>query len=362
MPEAIKNCFNKTFIQSLATDIQSHYPEFDTKKFNKAVLNKDWEQKELKQRMRHITISLHEHLPDNYKKAIAILKKTSRQSSGFEAMVFPDFVEAYGLNHYNESIKALTLFTQHSSSEFAIRPFIIKYKTRTMQQMNKWASSNNQHVRRLASEGCRPRLPWAMALPEFKQNPKPVIKILTRLRNDNSEYVRRSVANNLNDISKDHPELILKIARQWLGRNTETDWLVKHACRTLLKKGHPEVLSLFGHKKPDHIIISQLKNTKKIPIGDDLLFSFSINSKKKPLGKLRIEYAIDFTLANNKLSRKVFKITEGNYETTCKNINKKHSFRLITTRKYYPGQHKLTIIINGQAFCQNQFTLKPQVS
>ena len=146
MPEAIKNCFSKTFIQSLAADIQSHYPEFNTKKFNKSVFNKDWEQKELKQRMRHITISLHEHLPGNYKKAITILKKTSRQSNGFEAMVFPDFVEAYGLDHYDESIKALALFTRHSSSEFAIRPFIIKYKTRTMKQMHQWASSNNHHV------------------------------------------------------------------------------------------------------------------------------------------------------------------------------------------------------------------------
>ncbi|NOY66796.1 MAG: DNA alkylation repair protein [Gammaproteobacteria bacterium] len=362
MPEAIKNCFNKTFIQSLTAGIQSHYPEFNAKKFNKAVFNKDWEQKELKQRMRHISISLREHLPDNYKKAIGILKKTSRKTGGFEAMVFPDFVEAYGLDHYDESIKALEFFTRHASSEFAIRPFIIKYKTRTMKQMHQWVSSSNHHVRRLASEGCRPRLPWAMALPEFKQNPKPVIKILTRLRNDNSEYVRRSVANSLNDISKDHPELILQIARQWLGRNNETNRLVKHACRTLLKKGHPEILSLFGYEKPDHITINQLENTHKLPIGDDLLFSFSINSKKKLLGKLRIEYAIDFTLANNKLSRKVFKITEGDYKITCKNINKKHSFRLITTRKYYPGRHRLTIIINGKTFCQGQFTLESQVN
>jgi len=362
MPEPIKNCFNKKFIQSLATDIQSYYPAFDIKSFTRTIFSNDWNKKELKQRMRHISITLHEYLPANYKKALTILKKTSRQSSGFEYMLFPDFIEVYGLDHYDESIKALEYFTKHSSSEFAVRPFIVKYNTQMMEQMGLWATSDNHHVRRLASEGCRPRLPWAMALPKFKQSPKPVIKILDRLRNDESEYVRRSVANNLNDISKDHPDLIIDIAKKWLGKNPEMDWLVKHGCRTLLKKGEPDILSLFGYSTPDHITTTQLTSTTKLNIGDDLLFSFAIKSKKKPLGKLRIEYAIDFVKSNKKLSRKIFKVTEGNYDTLSKQINKKHSFRLITTRTYYPGLHKLAIIINGKQLCQTQFELKQEIN
>jgi len=357
MPELIKNCFNKKFITSLASEIQAYHPAFDKKSFSKAVFDKDWDKKELKDRMRHISLTLGDHLPENYKKAVTILKKITPTSNGFEYMLFPDFIEVFGLEHYSESIKALEHFTKQSSSEFAVRPFIIKYKTKMMRQMAIWASSDNHHVRRLASEGCRPRLPWAMSLPEFKQNPKQIIKIISKLRNDESEYVRRSVANNLNDISKDHPDVTFDIANKWIGKNANTDRLVKHACRTLLKKGEPHVLKLFGFAQPQHIQTDDLTCTRKLNIGDNLIFSFNINSKKKPLGQCRVEYAINFVRENKKLSRKVFKISEGKYNTKHKNIHKKHSFKLITTRKYYPGLHKLTIIINGVDFCHAQFEL-----
>jgi 3-methyladenine DNA glycosylase AlkC len=236
MPEPLKNMYSKDYLNNFAGTFAKIYPEFNKTKFLNLVFDKEWDKKELKQRMRHISICLHEVLPADYKKSIEILKKAVVHSKGFLAMTFPDYVEVYGLDDYNTSVSALELFTQYGSSEFAIRPFVVKYPEKVMPQMVKWAKHKNHHVRRLASEGCRPRLPWAIGLPEFKKNPAEVLKVLEILKNDESEYVRKSVANNLNDISKDNPVLAIQTAKRWYGKSPRTDWIIKHGMRGLLKK------------------------------------------------------------------------------------------------------------------------------
>ncbi len=352
MPEPLKNLYNKQLISNLGQEIHNRYTAFDQKAFNQSVFNKKWKDKELKQRMRHIAECLHQHLPASYKKAINILKPVSAEFSGFEHMFFQDFVECYGLDDFETSMPALEHFTKYSSSEFAVRVFIVQQEKRMMKQMLHWAKSDNHHVRRLASEGCRPRLPWAMALPAFKKNPQPVLTILKTLMFDESEYVRRSVANNLNDISKDNPDIVLDWAQQWLGNNKNTDRIIKHACRTLLKQGDAQAMTLFGYTRPKHIAISHFKVQPKVTLGDNLEFSFSLKNQKKKsghscIGKCRIEFAIDFVKANGSLSRKVFKILESDYAEKEKQITKVFSFKKISTRKYYAGKHQLTIIING---------------
>ena len=308
--------------------------------------------------MRHIALCLGEHLPTNYKKSLSILKSAAPQFADLEAMVFPDFVEVFGLDDYANSIPALEHFTQFSSSEFAVRPFIIRYQTKMMKQMKAWVKSGNYHVRRLASEGCRPRLPWAMSLPAFKKDPEHIIPILERLKQDESEYVRRSVANNLNDISKDHPATVIKIAKSWKGHHPDTDKLVKHACRTLLKQGHTPALRLFGFKKPSHISFNKFKLDKTVVMGKVLEFSFQISTRAKALGKIRLEYAVDFFKANGQRARKVFMISESQLSDPTKSVIKRHSFRPISTRKYYPGKHGVAIIINGVQVAHKSFTLK----
>jgi len=357
MPEPLKNLYNEEFILSLCHRLTASYQKFDSKIFTQKIFNDEWQDKELKERMRHITENLHQFLPDDYRETLKILKSTSQHFSGFEPMFFPDFVEQYGLDEYTLSISALEHFTKYSSSEFAVRPFIQKYPKKMMKQMKKWARSNNHHVRRLASEGCRPRLPWAMALPDFKKNPNPVIEILELLKNDSSEYVRRSVANNLNDISKDNPEIVIQIAKRWIGDHFNTDRIVKHACRSLLKSGEPQTMKLFGFKKPNHIAIEKLKLQKTVTMGGNLKFSFVVRSKKRKLGKLRIEYAIDFMKKNGKQRRKVFMISEVDRLEREKEIVKEYSFKPISTRKYYPGCHRVVIVINGQELAQKKFQL-----
>ena len=357
MPEPLKNLYNTQLIENLSNEISKHYAAFDKKEFNQSVFDRDWDDRELKQRMRHIAECLHQHLPDNYKKAINILKPVSAQFNGFEYMFFQDYVECYGLDDFDTSINALEHFTKYASSEFAVRVFIMQDENRMMRQMMQWAKSDNHHVRRLATEGCRPRLPWAIALPAFKSNPQAVLKVLKKLKNDKSEYVRRSVANNLNDISKDNPDIVLDIAQEWLGNNKETDWVIKHACRSLLKQGDQSALTLFGFTKPVHIKIRQYKIQPIVPLGEKLHFSFLLKSKNKQLGRCRIEFAIDFMKANGKQNRKVFKISEGDYCEQEKSISKYFSFNEISTRKYYVGEHRLTIIINGSDQLSKKFIL-----
>lgn len=259
-------------------------------------------------------------------------------------------------------MSALAHFTKYASSEFAIRAFILQDETRTMRQMLDWAKSDNHHVRRLASEGCRPRLPWAIALPAFKKDPQPVLKILKSLMSDDSEYVRRSVANNLNDISKDNPDIVIQWAERWLDKNRETDRIIKHACRTLLKAGNQHVLSLFGFTEPGHIEVSQFKLQPAVSLGEKLEFSFKLSSNETQIsrgkiGMCRIEFAIDFVKSNNSLSRKVFKIAEADYPENKKVVNRYFSFKEISTRKYYAGKHKLTVIINGVEMSSGTFIL-----
>lgn len=348
MADLLKDAYSKQYIINLATQTKQVYSKLNTQEFINAVMDSNWQNRELKDRMYHISSCLQKHIQQPYAKSIAILSKMVAKFGSYEAMFFPAYVELYGLDDWKTSIPALELFTQFSSSEFAVRPLIIQNPEKMMKQMARWAKHKNYHVRRLASEGCRPRLPWAMALPEFKKDPRLILPILETLKNDCELYVRRSVANNLNDIAKDHPTIIHKISKQWLGHNEKLDWLVKHGCRTLLKKGDKKILKLFGYKNPKHVLVGKFSCDKNVTIGKSFNFKAELKASTKTLGQLRIEYAIHYMKANGSLSPKVFKISESTINEPSKRIDKNHSFKQMSTRKHYPGQHKISIIINGE--------------
>jgi len=344
--------FNHDYVQTLGADLKKIYRPFDEKGFHSAIFTKDWKEKELKDRMHHIADALHRFLPQNYEEAINILSRIIEQriktkNVGFGDMSFPDFVERYGMDHPDISIRSLELFTQACSSEFAVRPFIIKYPERMMKQMIEWSRHKNHHVRRLASEGCRPRLPWAIALPEFKKDPSPILPILKNLKNDESEYVRRSVANNLNDISKDNPKAVLSIAKQWYGENNNVNAILKHALRTQLKKGNAEALKIFGFgSKTSAKIVNLHVKPNDITIGESVRFYFTVQAVNNET--LRIEYWVHFLKSNGLTSKKVFQIVEDDFQKgTAKEFSRKHRFQDFTTRKHYPGKHVISIVVNG---------------
>ena len=352
--EPFKNIYNEQEIVKLANEIAKVYPELKKKAFINSLINEDWEAKELKERIRAISLSLGEFLEQDYIKSLEILKQVHINFSGLFHLVFPDFVEVFGLDHYDASVEALRIFTSQCSSEFAVRPFLIKYPE-LIDLFKVWAKDENEHVRRLASEGCRPRLPWGIALKEFKKDPTKVLEVLELLKDDESEYVRKSVANNLNDISKDSSNIAKNIFKNWHGNSKNTDWIVKHGSRTLLKAGDKDVLKLFGYIC-DGIVIKNLQVDKRITMGEYLNFSFDIYSEK-PLGKLRIEYKFGFLRQNNKTNYKVFKISEREVVEHKLRVQKSHHFKKVTTRKYYSGVQTLSIIINGKEFETCEFEL-----
>jgi len=359
MAKLLKELYDIDYISTLSKNITSSYNTFDLDNFTALIFDSNWHNRELKQRMRHISNTIYNFLPSDYEESIVILKNTFNKMNdkySLENMIFQDFVEVYGLENFNTSMDALESFTINSSSEFAIRQFILRYPDKTIKQMKLWAKNKNEHIRRLASEGSRPRLPWAVALSKYIKNPKDILEILEILKDDESLYVRKSVANSLNDISKDNPQILKEIAENWIGANKNRDWILKHGCRTLLKNGETQILALFGFKQIHNISINNFKLDKKVKLGDDLEFSFVVNSCEN-LGKIRIEYAIKFLRLNNKFSTKIFKISEGIYNKTDKYISKYYSFRPISTRKYYKGIHHLSIIINGVVLKEDKFML-----
>lgn len=347
MATPLKNFYDQNYIQNLASKIKSQYDHFKDKEFCKAVLSKEWNGLELKERMNKITTTLYAFLPKDFKRAIDILIPVAPDFGGYHGILFPHFIELYGQEYWDISIKALEELTAYSSSEFAVRPFLQKQPEKMMEVMLQWSKHKSEHVRRLASEGCRPRLPWGMALSYFKKDPSLILPVLENLKEDPSEYVRRSVANNLNDISKDNPQLLLKLATKWYGKHVNTDRLLKHALRSMLKKGEPKALAIFGLGSTKNISISPLSLDKsQVKKGSHLEFSFNISFKSQREQTIRLEYVLYFLKKNQCHTRKVFKISEAPI-TSKKSVKKKHSFTDLSTRKHHLGMHYISLQING---------------
>lgn len=366
MPEPLKNYYSPAFFETLASRLSKVIKNFDAQLFTEKIFGEGWEALELKQRMRHVAVVLHDFLPHDFKKAAdSLIKITDVLLNGKEGqldflhMFLPDYVELYGIDDYENSMRALEKITCFSSAEFAIRPFIVKYP-QTMQQMLIWSKHPNPYVRRLSSEGCRPRLPWAMALPALKKDPTQIVPILENLKTDPAETVRRSVANNLNDIAKDNPDVVMAIVKRWQGSHPNTDWVIKHGSRTLLKKGHHDALDAFGLKKDIKVQVDALSITPgKLKIGEKATLGFTITQKEKQPEKLRVEYGVYYVKANGSANRKLFKITENNYQPAKKvAFSRTLRFNDMTTRKHYAGVHKITVVINGKEYAETSIELE----
>ncbi|MFT7681624.1 MAG: 3-methyladenine DNA glycosylase AlkC [Moritella dasanensis] len=356
MAELFKDVYCPAFYDQFSGVLTKVLPEFDTVKFNQLIFNDDFVEYELKQRMLHTAAVLHHFMPvdfsiavDELKNIIQELRKQGIKEQSLEYMCLPAYIEMYGLDDYDSAIDGFEFVTQYTSCEFAVRPFIIRYTEKMLAQMLAWTTHESRHVRRLATEGSRPRLPWAMALPALKHDPTPLLPILTALKQDECEVVRRSVANNLNDIAKDNSDVVVKIATQWLGNNTLTNKLVKHACRTLLKQAQPEIMALFGFQQDLIQLTAMAITTPVVKVGDKLNFNFSIENTSHNAQKLRLEYGLYYLKKNGSLARKVFKISERVIAAnTQEQISRHQSFKVISTRVFHLGIHKLAIIINGQ--------------
>ena len=378
MAEPFKNIYNEQFFQRFRKDLNLIIKNFDAQDFTSQIMDDEWENRAYKQRTKHIAKVLQHFLSSDYKEAIAqifeLLNHLKNKLPDFSKIddknfqlltleygaVLDSYVEQFGLDDFETSVKAIEKITQFTTCEFCVRPFIIKYPNEMMKQMLIWSKHEHWGVRRLASEGCRPRLPWGMALSNLKENPAPILPILEKLKNDPSRFVRLSVANNLNDIVKDNPETVIDLAKKWYGTSEEIDWIVKHGCRTLLKQGNSEIMELFGFDTVvEHIGIENFMILNpKVEIGGSLEFSFDLLNQNNQKSKIRLEYAIYYQKANGTLAKKVHKISEKIYAgNSLTKIVRKHSFRVVTTRKFHLGLHQVAVIINGNEFEKYNFEL-----
>jgi 3-methyladenine DNA glycosylase AlkC len=356
MSSLLKDIYSPAFYNRFADVLTHVLADFYKERFLSLIFTDGYENKALKERMRHNAIVLHEFMPADFtaaadvmKKMIARLRAEHFGEDSLAMMFLPDYIEVYGLDHYEVSVNALEFITKFVSCEFAVRPFLLKYTNQMMKQMLAWSLHENYKVRRFASEGSRPRLPWGLAIPALKKDPAQVLAVLENLKNDPAEWVRKSVANNLNDISKDHPEVMMAIARKWHGISKETDAIIKHASRTLLKSGHAEILQHYGLESKSLTMVNFQILTPEVKIGDSLEFTFTVTNDHTEKQTVRLEYGVYYNKANGQLSKKVFKISERSYLSGERAVVKrKQPFKLITTRTFYPGKHQLSVIINGE--------------
>jgi 3-methyladenine DNA glycosylase AlkC len=365
----VRDVFNARVVCQLAAALAGVWSGFDEKGFCETV-NTQLLSLSFSERAALIRDSLGEYLPKEYPRALAILLKALPPEiagdelegyDGFIIMPQCDYVAKFGLEHYEISIQALYEMTKRFSAEGAIRAFILKYPEQTMSMLAQWAEDKNPHVRRLASEGTRPRLPWTIQLKPFIQDPRPVLTILEKLKTDPNLMVRRSVANNLNDIAKDNPDLVVKTLKHWSKIKDEgTQWLIRHAARTLVKQGNREALAVLGFEANIEVGISNLKiSPVNVKMGGEMTFSFEVTSKAKRAQKLVINYVIQHVKANGKRTPKVFKLTSRTLDAgESTQILKRHSFRPISTRVYYAGKHRLEIQVNGVVLAGMEFGLE----
>ena len=373
MAEPFKNLLNKKIIKAMSGHFHRQWPKFDAKGFVKSATS-GIDMLELKERGDQITEAMVEYLPADFSKAGDIMlgslgacldKNNSTDSvdtsgiSGWAIIPMTIYVGRCGHKHFDVSMNLFKEMTKRTTSEFGIREFLEKSPVKTLAVLKTWTRDENEHVRRLASEGSRPRLPWAQRLAKFIENPVPVIKLLERLKDDDEEYVRRSVANNLNDIAKDHPDVVAEIAERWLkGASEERNRLVRHACRTLIKNGHKKTLSALGYKPAKVKLVKIKLASDKVVFGDGLEFSLAFCSDLNREQPLVIDYIIHHQKANGTISPKVFKLKTTILAKGKKiSITKRHAMKKITTRVYYPGLHRLEIVVNGASIGKKDFKL-----
>lgn len=370
MAEPLKNLLHPALVRAVAGHL-ARIDGFDRRVFEDHILD-GFEDLELMQRSDRIAdalaVSLPHSVPDILPELASLLhpetdspidsaEPDDQGLRGWALVAFGTYVATHGLEHPEESLAFLKEMTKRFTAEFAVRPFFRDHTRLTLAHATEWAADPNVHVRRLASEGSRPRLPWGLQLKTFIADPGPVMPILTMLRDDDEDYVRRSVANNLNDISKDHPALVAKSAAEWMnGAARARQRLVKHACRSLIKAGDPAALAVFGYGVPHGLRAEISVSPSAIALGGALEMTAKLTSPTDL--PVLIDLQLRFLKADGKLSPKVFKWTESNLVAGIDmEFTKSIPLRPVTTRKHYAGRQEVALQVNGKVVAEAEFDL-----
>jgi len=375
MAEALKNLINEDAVRAAGLHLRRAWKDFDRKRFERLALS-GMADLELKARAMHVCAALEATLPEDFERAASVLEASlGPPGAGDELgglrtseaglagwMVWPmgEFVARRGIAQPVRALAALHAMTQRFSAEFAIRPLIVAHPALVFRTLERWTRDESAHVRRLVSEGSRPRLPWGMQLQALIADPSPALPLLEALQDDPSAYVRRSVSNHLNDIAKDHPELLA----DWLQRHLpeasrERRALLKHASRTLLKRGDPRVLELWGVGAPLRGKLKFALEPARISLGDSLTLRVELESTARRAQTLLIDYAVFHVKQDGSRTPKVFKgwsleLAPGERRA----LSRKHALKPISTRRYYSGTHEIELRVNGAALGRGRFELR----
>lgn len=371
MAEPLKHFFNERLIRGIADELRRAYPPLRKAPFvascmsgltDLALIARGW----------HIAEVMHDHLPQPFPKAAEILVASlgpEHEGTGsfgmapFRYLPHICLVQKYGLEDFEPAMRAQYELTKRFSAESSIRAFLVRYPEAAYARLRYWAQDGNVHVRRLVSEGTRPRLPWAPRLRAFQEDPGPVIALLELLKDDPERYVQRSVANNLNDIGKDHPDLAVELCRRWSkDASPARRWIVKHALRSLVKKGHRGALALLGVAgRPKVQVSSPQFVPRSVTIGETLRFSFSIASTCRTEQDLLVDFVVHFVKANGAASPKVFKLRRVTLPAAGRmELAGAVSFETLTTRRPNPGRHRIDALINGISYPLGAFQVRPE--
>ncbi len=358
-PAQLKDWFNAGRIRQIADGLAQVYPAADPEAFIERA-GDGLDALTLLERLRRTTEALHAALPPDFAEALPILRRLAPTfRHNFVSLVLPDYVGLYGRQHFDESLAALKFFTPFGSSEFAIREFLRLDQDRTLATMELWSRDQDEHVRRLASEGCRPRLPWSFRLARLVSDPAPVAPILENLRADPSLYVRKSVANHLNDISKDHPAWVIERLRGWDLDHPHTAWIARQALRTLIKRGDRRALALIGAGTPAEAVSTDFRvHPERLQLGEVLVLNLTLSSGSARAQVLEVDYSVHYVKRNGETSPKVFKwkhltLPPGGQIT----LSRRQCIRDFSTRKHFAGLHRVEVQVNGERRAAGAFML-----
>lgn len=351
----LKDIYSHEKLVDIAHHFKKEAPDFSVEGFLHLVEREAWKEKTLRQRHQHLARVAFDCLDRPYPAVAEILKQMNSHAHGFSYLFLADMVSLYGLKEPKISMETLGVLTTGSSAEFAIRPFLEQDFEGTFVQMQIWATSLNEHHRRLASEGLRPKLPWGKKIASILSHQPAIFELLESLKADSSLYVRKSVANHLNDWSKTHPDQVLDLLENWQGGLAVTDWIRKRAARTLLKASHPRALALFGYQKELPLTYFDLfLSVKQVSKGDRLTVTYALEmDKKETKTKVRLELRVGFVKKTGVISYKTFMLKDTTLSSR-EHLRGKWTYDWVdkTTRRHYNGQHTVDVVVNGQVLAK----------
>ena len=367
MSGELKASFGESVPRAIARMIRAVHPEFPARAFLRDALE-GYGPLSLTGRALHIAAALRTHLPSDYSRAVAILLESATQSHAhrggsmvsFLCMPHLMFIAQNGLDHFEESMRAQHALTQLFTAEFSIRAFLEKHPAATLERLRTWATDPSEHVRRLVSEGTRPRLPWAPRLRAFQRDPRPVLALLELLKDDPALYVRRSVANNLNDIGKDHPQLLTAVAKRWLrGASVERRWIVGHALRSAVKRADAGALAALGFGAKANVAVRNISiSPGRARIGGDVTVSFELVNKTPQRQRVLADLVVHFVKSRG-TGAKTFKLRVVDLAPRASVVlSKRIALKQLTTRKHYAGLHLVETQLNGSIKPLGKFSLR----